>query len=701
MPKFIASEPAEPSSASQDTSAADEADPPSTSHDTLPLDIALAPPVEEPLPVGRLAWHGQIVDDYQIVRFVASGGMGDVYEARDLLLMRRVAIKFLRLVDAAGAGGPNYKRLLDEARAGAALGHPGFVHIYKFGVWRDGLAHRPYLVMEWVPGQTLRHVMRIMPLPIERSLWLPRLRALLAAMAWAHERGLLHRDLKPENILITDRGDIKIIDLGLACLTEAARLSSIGAVGLRRSSPEQVGTHEYMAPEVWNAAVAGPAADVWSLGTILAEVLLGHHPYWRRSLPSQQNAELVCQGKASQRLARLAAASSAGLEPAMLTLLQTSLCKDPSGRYADAKALLSAFDDAVRPARAEVPRAVSSVPLPARISPTVMQALWRIAKGLLPLWRVLPMACLLAIATDVPLSTERPLLSPEDTVPLQGGTFRMGLNRTEVESVVQSCSGGEWGCKTHEVERSLGERWVTLSPFLLDRYEVTNREYAEWLNTLHGWVSIQRDAESIFVRKDDVLWAQIKPPHAGLEEHEGRFRAVAERARWPVTTVTWSGALAYCQARGASLPTEAEWEFAAAGFERRPYPWGDTLPGCDAVRFGRHAGAVCTQHPSVPAAVGTAPLDITPHGVHDLAGNVSEWVYDAFAEGHRPCSPPCVNPRVETDSSGMLGLQSRGVRGASYSNALYWGRSALRGRWQQYGPPQAFIGFRCARSLQN
>jgi formylglycine-generating enzyme required for sulfatase activity len=157
--------------------------------------------------------------------------------------------------------------------------------------------------------------------------------------------------------------------------------------------------------------------------------------------------------------------------------------------------------------------------------------------------------------------------------------------------------------------------------------------------------------------------------------------------------VTWNQARAYCEAIGARLPTEAEWEFAARGVERRLFPWGSDLPGCREVVYARTANQACDRAGAWgndPVAVETAPKDVTPDGIHDLGGNVAEWVADAA--GSRPrCSGPCENPRIDGDAAAQ-----RVLRGGHWMGWIGWMRGAARSAVDP-GTTRTNIGFRCAR----
>lgn len=655
--------------------------------DTLPFHIELAPQVRPDDQAARARLVGMRIDSYEVMRFVARGGMGEVYEARELTLGRKVAIKLLRGRRHEDSREQDYQRLLDEARAGALLDHSGFVHVYKFDVWEYAGETRPYLVMEWLPGETWRHVLQRKHRPLALEVWLPRLRILIDAIARAHERGILHRDLKPENILLTERGDTKIVDLGLACLSSSPPSTTVGAAGIPCAEPTATGTREYMAPEVWRAELAGPESDVWSLATIIYEVLAGQHPYWRMALSVDENARRIAYAPGPLELVPL----PERLERRFGPMLRRALSRQASARYASATELQAAFD-AAWPARP----ADLGMPGWPQVFAAVRRSLSHLAQT-----PVLPLVLTL-LAVGMP-GDQRTWLLPSVSIPsgmvyLPGGRFRMGLNSGEVAVLAQHCAVTGADCDVKHAARSLGERWVTLSAFLIDRTEVTAGDFVDWLNVVGGWLRIEEREDSILLMRGSVIIADIMKRYSAVAYRNGRFEVYPGLARRPIGKVTWDGALAYCKWHGGQLPTEAQWEYAAGGNERRRFPWGASDPLCSEVRMGRGSRGPCRTLPRESADVDSSPKDVTPDGVHDLGGNVSEWVMDSFKEPYPACPAPCVDPLVEDkDDRALPGFATRSLRGAAYDNFPSWAHCTIRSRWDQHDMAQADIGFRCVR----
>src|SRR5688572_9010936 len=196
-----------------------------------------------------------VIGRYQVVRFLGRGGMGDVYLARDPVLDRNLAIKLVgsELDDAAAR-----KRLIREARAAGGLRHVNIVTIFDAGE-HEG---RSYIAMEYVPGETLRSIIRRrLELPLRRRLEL--IEGACAGLAHAHRAGVVHLDVKPDNLIVDDTGVVKVLDFGIA------RVLSNNAFATRHV----VGTLRYMSPEQIAGEPLDHRSDVFSLGCSLYEML--------------------------------------------------------------------------------------------------------------------------------------------------------------------------------------------------------------------------------------------------------------------------------------------------------------------------------------------------------------------------------------------------------------------------------------------
>ena len=218
---------------------------------------------------------GVQLGSYVIRSLLGSGGMGEVYLARDTRLERDVALKLLPAELAGDAD--RLRRFELEARSASALNHPAIVAIYDLGRSES----QPYISMELVEGRTLRQILHAGPMPLRRALQVAA--PIADGLAKAHEAGIVHRDLKPENLMVSDDGFAKILDFGLAKLAgdvaTRAELPTMSEQGTRPGSV--LGTVGYMAPEQASGGTADHRSDQFSFGVVLYEMLTGHRAFQR------------------------------------------------------------------------------------------------------------------------------------------------------------------------------------------------------------------------------------------------------------------------------------------------------------------------------------------------------------------------------------------------------------------------------------
>ena len=279
---------------------------------------------------------------YRVEALLATGGMGEVWAARDLLLDRAVAVKVLG--GALAGDGRAAERLRREARAAARLDHPNIARVLDLGE-QDG---RPYLVMELLEGESLAaRIDRAGPMaPPEAA----RVVAAVAdALEAAHRAGVVHRDVKPGNVFLTSGGEVKVLDFGIASAAGEAALTT----------GEMLGTPAYLAPERVLGHPATPAADVYALGVVLYELLAGRRPF-------DDGSDIELAMAHVHALPAPLALAAPSTPPSLVAACEQAMAKDPSARPPSA----AAFAQLVR-ARRPGPGlpATRPLPLPAALRP--------------------------------------------------------------------------------------------------------------------------------------------------------------------------------------------------------------------------------------------------------------------------------------------------------------------------------------------
>ena len=262
---------------------------------------------------------GQKISNFQIVEELGSGGMGTVYKAKDVRLNRYVAIKALHshVTNHSDA----YKRFQNEAMISAQINNPHVTTLFDF-VDHNG---RSYIIMEYVDGSTLEDLLKSQgPIPENKCIDLAI--QMLKGISEAHQLNILHRDLKPANIIVNKKGNVKIMDFGIARISSATRITAQNKV---------IGTAEYIAPEIYLGKEPTKVSDLYSIGIILYELLSG-----KVLFKADSEASLIYQVVNTKPKIKLTGASSK-IESVVKKLTD----KNPKKRYRSAQELITVLEN--------------------------------------------------------------------------------------------------------------------------------------------------------------------------------------------------------------------------------------------------------------------------------------------------------------------------------------------------------------------
>ena len=267
---------------------------------------------------GRFLPGSIVAGRYRILSMLGKGGMGEVYRATDLTLAQSVALKFLP--EEAARNERWLERFHSEVRIARQISHPNICRVYDIGEFEG----TPFISMEYVDGDDLGALLgSIGRLPSDKAL--ETARKLCAGLAAAHDKGVIHRDLKPQNIMISRRGEIVIMDFGLAAVAD-----SLGGAEARNGTPA------YMAPEQLRGSEVTAKSDIYALGLVLYELFTGKKPYEAKSIP-----ELIQLQEAQSSITMTSMA--ADIDPAVEKIIKRCLHPDPAMRPSSPLAIAAAL----------------------------------------------------------------------------------------------------------------------------------------------------------------------------------------------------------------------------------------------------------------------------------------------------------------------------------------------------------------------
>ncbi|MEW5868793.1 MAG: bifunctional serine/threonine-protein kinase/formylglycine-generating enzyme family protein [Chloroflexota bacterium] len=594
--------------------------------------------------------QGQILNErYRIAKLLGQNEFGAVYRAWDLNADGPCALEEVFDTEAARL---HFAR---QAPRLLALQHPGLPRVYDaFSLPGQGL----YLAMNFVDGEDLQTAFERAdgPLPPEQVLaWIEQVCDALAYLH-AQQPPMIHGSLKPASIRITPSGGAMLVGFGtLAVFDDQTKSIPI---------PQAV-VPGFSAPEQYSKGGMEPRSDVYALGAILYTLLSG------KRLPESA----MIKGK-DVPPPRPLHEVNLGISPALSAVVERAIQIEPGRRFANAAELKQALGQAQvgsAPAPAAAPRkrsagcswAVALVVVGVLLLAAIIGGGW-LAYPYIMERLATPTPTPTATATHTPVPTNTPTpVTPTATftpavTPTPAGLAQRIFDDFGVPMVLVESGPFLMGSAYGAMDEA-PEHFVTLDTYYIDQYEVTNTRYAECVNA-----------------------GRCEPPtNQGSVSHPSYYDN-AEFANYPVIYVSWPMAQAYCEWRGARLPTEAEWEKAARGTDGRPFPWGEAEPDCTYANFW--GGPSCIGD---VGEVGQYDQGASPYNIFDMAGNVWEWVSDWYSDQYYANSPES-NPR------GPDSGQHRVLRGGAWSLEMMSIRTTVRGR-NLPNKGYNYVGLRCVR----
>jgi len=596
---------------------------------------------------------GQLVGGCRIIRLLGQGGMGEVYLAEHLALQKPVAVKILP----PDLGSREHvERFLKEARTCSRVEHPNVVFIHDVGE-HDGVY---YIVMQYVRGKTLAELLQDQggPFPWRSALKLTQLAA--TGLHAVHAQGLVHRDVKPSNIMLSVDSRVLMMDFGLVREERDSSLTRSGQI---------VGTPSFMSPEQCRGQELDRRSDIYSLGSTLYCLLTAQPPFrgnvqevltqiagGTRPRPVHEVrpdvplavSELVAKAMAPRPEDRFPDAASMARE--LRKLLRAALLKETStlqtaelsGGYVETQSISRLPPVELLPLETRTEWLQRKLPVIGAVAGVLVVLLlsgWLVVLLSRPGERETPPVSRPTGPPDAPPETKKADL--KNMVRIEPGYARLGNSPEKLKGYCQSIPEME-DRKIRETflkDVTEPQQRVLVPGFWIDKYEVTNAEYARFVKDKNY--------------EPPEGWDGRAPP-AGQADH-------------PVRNIRHRDAETYAAWAGKKLPTREQWTRAFRGDSDQLFPWGDEF---DASR------ANVRENDRFPSAspVDATPRDVTPFGVCNMVGNVSEYL---------------------REKGTVRGRTVVYVKGAHYNaNGRYYGVGCMD-FWFTPNQTDAGFGFRC------
>ncbi|HPZ08289.1 MAG TPA: SUMF1/EgtB/PvdO family nonheme iron enzyme [Candidatus Eremiobacteraeota bacterium] len=621
---------------------------------------------------------GTLLDNrYEIKKLIKTGGMGAIYQAIDKRFNNKCAVKEMALRESQGDSAYLTHRFQEEAKLLRTLHHPNLPRVIDYFIEKGTY----YIIMDLIEGQDLDEIVHKYGnpgLPEEKVIkWSIEVLDVLSYLH-KHNPPIIYRDLKPANIMIqTKNNQIMLIDFGIARSIMPENINTMTSVG----------TPHYSSPEHFEGK-ACPQSDLFSLGATMHHILTGKIPTPCMFKPVRYlnpdvslEMEIILERALALEIPdryQSTEEMKQDLTELMIKSKKTSTLWVPDKDREESTTSKSApheFATRKKEESAVTRKKEESAVISKKEKPPVL------GTELLRKLQALPDMLQAFMKRESRENISKPAEGGKETKTFPEKRFNSpfidekilvpSITNEKDESTMLLITGGEYWIGNDDnspnaVELEKPKHMVTLKPYYIDKYQVTNRQYCKFMNRKR-------------MEGAEEQWIYISDGECKITKMGGRYRVEAGYEEHPVVCITWYGARAYAEWAEKRLPTEAEWEVAARGTERREYPWGNEW-------HPKKCANRCFGGCSILMPVGSFPQGVSPFNIEDMAGNVWEWCEDWLN----------AYPGSELQNENF-GTEYKIVRGGAWflDNPLHF-RTSFR-RWYKPTFRYYFLGFRCCK----